>query len=371
MKLTRLLREAQEKSKCSSNALSEAYKTILGMFSHPDHFSSYLRDELKGVRAQSHFKHGKEELDALEKIVEDLNLLNAILNNSQVKNKYGELPNFKQELNQNIADYTSQYQESRKKISELVKSADSPKKSMEDVVKIARYLCDVLEKEKYSDSILAVLSLRLANTREAMKVFNEEYADKIREKKYSERKDASLPQIDSLNDFIRGSDFEATQTNFSLDFQTKKVSKQGITFGGYEVRAVMRKQIDKSVSYSTQDTLKLDSEITPLKNLEKTDYDSLRAQNKGKIERIRNAEFLNELEKVVHVLSQAFELRLPRHEVSKILSQQTKLSYDDLVNPDTDYFKLKGENYSLAVGVKAKGKPNDHKVCVSLEYRKF
>ena len=217
--------------------------------------------------------------------------------------------------------------------------------------------------------MLAIICMKAGNTREGLKIFNEDYAEKIGEPKYEGRKDWSMLNVESWNDFTRASVFEAGRTNFSLDFKDEKRTSNGVIIGNYRVRAVMRKKIQSNANYSAQDLLILETEMSALKNLEKTDYALLKENNKGRFERVRNSEFLSEIDKVLQIVSHAFDHRAPRQEVSKLLSQYSKLLYDEIPNPDTDYFKLKGENYTLTIGVKAKGKVDDHKVYVSMEYR--
>lgn len=370
MKITKLLRDAKDRSKCNSGAFEETYKKILSLYENPDHFSFNIRDELKEVKAQSHFKRGDAELEALEQILLDLTNLGNFLDSQKVKQKYGDLTHLKSELDDTLNQYSSKH-EGMQRLRTNVSKKELPKpKSIEEVVRAARYLTDFFEKETYRDCVLNILSVRLLNTREGMRVFNEDYADKIRESKYDVRKDLFLPHVDSCQEFVKASGFEVSSTNFSLEFEGRKNNNLGVTVGIYKIRTVLRKKPQSSANRTAQDLLKLEFEVSALKNLDKTSYELLKTENIGKLERIRNNEFSSELEKVLSLLSEAFESRLPRQDVSRMLSRQTKLLYDDVPNPDTDYFKLKGENYSLKIGVKAKGKVNDHSVCVSLEYRK-
>lgn len=370
MRLTKLLREAREQSKCSSNSISEAYKKILGMFSQPDQFAFYIREEIKQIRAQEHFRNKGDRVKVLEEIVEDMATLNAIVDNPNVKSKYGEFTNLKKEIAQNISDYTERYQAARK-ITDSTKKEEPKQKTVGEVFTIAKNLCEIFEREKYCDSVLAIICMKVGNTREGLKIFNEDYAEKIGESKYEGRKDWSMLNVESWNDFTRASVFEAGRTNFSLDFKDEKRKENGVIVGNYRVRAVMRKKIQSNANYSTPDLLRLETEMSALKNLEKTDYVLLKENNKGRFERVRNSEFLSEIDKVLQIISHAFDHRAPRQEVSKLLSQYSKLLYDEIPNPDTDYFKLKGENYTLTIGVKAKGKVDDHKVYVSMEYKKL
>ena len=330
----------------------EGLKAVLSKYSSADGLASYIEALVKESKAHA---LAFEDYASLKETICGFKKLKEFIDQRAINQVYGALPRLHSFIDENQS-YLEQLLTKHSSDQEVIKNTDSHVSLMDNFLNclnVGHYWKD----EKFSNLVLALCIANSESEQKSINLFNESYADKLGVNPVNDVPVFGTSKIKDLSDCF----FEVEKTDVKLEFaHAKIINNVGGKVGEYFVFLNFEKYYKNNESFLKPSLVGFEAYYVTVKPLEKTDVSQFKTN--GVLEDVKKS-FKN----LVDMLSNVCNAKLPRHEVSELISR--KAIYYPEFHPTTEYFVGTDGVESFKISVAAEGPVNYHTVKIRGEFK--